>query len=226
MKKMLWIITVLAVVGGIIGVFFMPDSVPLRYDMSGNIEAYGSRYNMLIFPLIVAALACMFTIILNVFEKKEKNAFEDKERVEAGANKKVLGIASFGTVTFVALLEAVMYYVSYGSTDGDKLSIDPVRIECIFMGFLFIVFGNFITKTRINSVIGIRTSWSMYNDTTWRKTNRFGAYLMIAEGIVVILAAFILEKVFTVFVIMMVLLTLIITATIAYSYKVYKEEKG
>ncbi len=51
----------------------------------------------------------------------------------------------------------------------------------ILMGIIFIILGNFMTKTRINSTVGVRIGWSMYNDNTWRKSNRFGAYVILAS---------------------------------------------
>ncbi|MCQ2520810.1 MAG: SdpI family protein [Lachnospiraceae bacterium] len=44
-----------------------------------------------------------------------------------------------------------------------------------------------MTKTKKNVAVGVRTTWSMYNDNTWRKSNRFGAIsLMVAVVIVLI----------------------------------------
>ena len=36
-----------------------------------------------------------------------------------------------------------------------------------------------MTKAKRNTVVGFRTAWSMYNDNTWRKSNRFGAISIV-----------------------------------------------
>lgn len=36
-----------------------------------------------------------------------------------------------------------------------------------------------MTKAKRNTVVGLRTAWSMYNDNTWRKSNRFGAISIV-----------------------------------------------
>ena len=36
-------------------------------------------------------------------------------------------------------------------------------------------------KTKKNGTIGVRISWSMYNDVTWAKSNYFGAIAVDKE---------------------------------------------
>ena len=44
MKKAMWIISWGSLVGTAIVLAFMPDSVPMHYDMAGNIDGWGSKF--------------------------------------------------------------------------------------------------------------------------------------------------------------------------------------
>ena len=80
-----------------------------------------------------------------------------------------------------------------------------------------------MTKTRINSAIGVRVSWSMYNDNTWRKSNHFGAIVSIVTGILIILtSAFLNFTGATIATIGLITLSMIII--LIYAHKVYVEE--
>lgn len=46
-----------------------------------------------------------------------------------------------------------------------------------------------MTKAKRNTVVGFRTAWSMYNDNTWRKSNRFGAISIVVAGVLTIITA-------------------------------------
>ena len=81
-----------------------------------------------------------------------------------------------------------------------------------------------MTKTRINGVIGIRVSWSMYNDNTWRRSNRFGAIVIIIEGIVAIAGALLLKNAFRAIIVTLVFGCAAVAATLIYAHKVYVQE--
>ena len=50
--------------------------------------------------------------------------------------------------------------------------------------------GNIMPKLRMNSVIGLRSVWSMKNETTWKKGQRFGGISFIVSGIIIIMVCF------------------------------------
>jgi uncharacterized membrane protein len=58
------------------------------------------------------------------------------------------------------------------------------------LGALFMVFGNMMGKLRQNHLAGIRTPWTLADETVWARTNRFGGFLFFAVGLVILLASF------------------------------------
>lgn len=53
MKKLMWAISVFALVLTAVVLQFMPDSVPMHNDLAGNIDRWGSKCEKLLFPVII-----------------------------------------------------------------------------------------------------------------------------------------------------------------------------
>ena len=52
------------------------------------------------------------------------------------------------------------------------------------------VFGNMMGKLRQNHFAGIRTPWTLADETVWARTHRFGGFLFFAVGLIILLASF------------------------------------
>ena len=78
-------------------------------------------------------------------------------------------------------------------------------------------------KTKRNGTIGVRISWSMYNDVTWAKSNRFGGIALILTGLLTIVTSiFVSGNLSTILMLAYLIVSVIII--LIYSYKVYKLE--
>ena len=60
--------------------------------------------------------------------------------------------------------------------------------------YLKIILGNIMPKLRMNSVVGLRSVWSMKNETTWKKGQRFGGISFIVSSIIIIMVCFFDER--------------------------------
>ena len=72
----------------------------------------------------------------------------------------------------------------------------------------------------MNYVIGVRTTWSMYNEETWSKSNRFGGIVLMVTGIAMVIASLVLKE----SALIIANLGLVILSSIvilAYTYKVF-----
>ena len=125
---------------------------------------------------------------------------------------------------FTVMQGFILYsaYVEAGA-NAAQAYMDIGKIPCILNGAVLIILGNYLPKTRKNDIVGVRIRWSMYNDTTWRKSNRFGGIAMMIAGLSTIIAAiFVKSAIAVAFFLVSVLIT--VTVTLIYSNKVYKSE--
>ena len=129
----------------------------------------------------------------------------------------------------VAMSTVMQGFILYGAyneavSGAATWSIDIGKVSVILMGIIFIILGNFMTKTRINSTVGVRVSWSTYNDNTWRKSNRFGAYAIMIAGVVTIIMAVLLKNSFGAAMAAVGAVLLASVVTLVYARKVYLRE--
>ena len=57
-----------------------------------------------------------------------------------------------------------------------------------------IIVGSICMFVPKNPVVGVRISWAEYNDTTWKKCNRFTGILTVLVGLISVLSWFMLSS--------------------------------
>ena len=189
MKRVMWIISMVPVVMTVIAMQILPDLIPAHYNMAGEVDRWGSKYEQFIFPVFVLLFALFWHILITHFEKKAKKTTVDKERAEALSNAKVLKVTAIAMGVMQTIMHGFSIYKAYSLTVADTTlaQIDISSFTNVLLGMLFIVLGNFMPKTKNNYMMGLRTTCSMYNDVTWAKSNRMGGVALILTGIATII---------------------------------------
>ena len=226
MKKIMWCAAMIPAIVTSIVLQFMPDKIPMHHDFAGNTDRWGSKTESFIFPIVILFVTLFWHLMILAFEKKAGRAETEKEQMEAKSNAKFLSIVGISQAVMFGIMHYFIMYSSYrqASLGSTKATVDIAKISCILCGILFIVLGNFMTKVKKNVVAGLRTTWSMYNDNTWRKSNRIGAICLIIAGVLtVVTTVFANGMVSTILLLVYVLLAAIVA--VWYSKKVYDQEK-
>ena len=228
MKKILWAVSCISLIGTAIVLQFLPDRVPMHYDFSGNIDRWGSKYEEFLIPAIILLFAVFWHFFISHFEKKADEVFDEKAAAEARSNAKVLSIVSVVMAGMFTVMQGFSLYGAYreAAANATKQAVDIGKVSVILTGVIMIVLGNIMTKTRNNRLVGFRIKWSMYNDTTWRKSNRFSAYAIMIAGLLTVVIGAVMKNSYAA---TMTSLGLILLATIVssiYAYKVYVQEKA
>ena len=84
-------------------------------------------------------------------------------------------------------LNAYSLYTSFNKVENlSSVSLDIGRLVFSIVGVLMIVTGNIMPKLRMNSMVGLRTHWSMKNEVTWKKCQHMGGISFIIGGIIII----------------------------------------
>lgn len=156
---------------------FLPEQIPAHYGFNNQVDRWGSKYEVLIFPLITILFGVIMLIAAWYASKKE----------EGGKNNE--NICLITGICCLALFNAITAYFLYIDLNQvQNLSSTVIDINQLIFAILsifMIIVGNIMPKTRLNSMIGLRTKWSMQNETVWKKSQRFGGISFIAAGIVI-----------------------------------------
>lgn len=203
----------------------LPDIVGVHFDIHGNPDRFGSKYELLIIPLAVLVMQVVFEIVCTFLKRTLDKTDDEKKRAEATSNLKQIGKVSVVVSIVFIFVNAFWLYAAYSSVSAAAPSIDIMKCVGIIIGLTLVIMGDRMPKTRINSIVGFRLPWTMYNDVTWRKSNLFASYVMMLVGIIMAICALIFEGiVISIIIISLIILSVLIC--ICYAYTVYKKEKN
>lgn len=226
MKIMKWILAAITLLSTVIMLFIFPDKIPVHFDINGIADRWGSKYEMLVLPIMAIITMIMFEIISRFYVKKASSVTDEKTKAEISSNVKVLNITVWVMSVLFLVMNIFTLYTSYSQVypEKDLPEFDVIRAVSIVMGLVFIIMGNYMPKTRRNRTIGFRFPWTLYNENTWQRSNRFASYIMMIAGVITIIGA-LLFKGLAAPIIMLASVTLSLLVILIYAYFVYRDER-
>ncbi|MBQ4067721.1 MAG: DUF1648 domain-containing protein [Lachnospiraceae bacterium] len=223
-NKVLTVLTVLPLITTAIVLRFMPDKIPAHYDAAGNIDRWGSKYESFVLPGIIVIMTLFWLCFIKYFENKQKKSTNDKEVKESENNAKMLYYVADSMAIMFGVMQYFILYSAFVASKGEftASAVDFSVVTNVCMGIMFIVLGNILPKAKKNSIVGVRTVWSMHNDRTWATSNRMGGVLLMLSGVLTILESLIIGGILSTFV-MLGILVLDTILSMVYSYKMYQK---
>ncbi len=73
-------------------------------------------------------------------------------------------------------------------------AFNVLRPVAAAVGVLLIAVGNYLGKARRNAVFGIKTPWTLADDTVWDRTHRFTGLAMVLGGVVLIAVSLLVSE--------------------------------
>ena len=220
------VILLATLVGTLICLSYMPDIVPVHFDIYGVADRWGSKYENLLMPGCMAAMLALWFGVDAGFRKTIRQSTDEKAVAEAKANIKVLNVTFTAVSVMFAFLNFSILYMCISQIDGFVgQEIDIMKIVTILLGASFILLGNIMPKARNNATVGFRLPWTRFNDVTWQKCNRVAGIAMVISGALSVIAGLVFDGMPAIMV-MLFITFLTITAITIYAYEVYRKEKG
>ena len=193
-----------------VSLMFLNDTIPTHFDINGNPDQFGSKYFVLIFPGI-SLLIGVSMLLISKYAKVSDNY------------KKYMLLT--GSVLQVMFLILIVIFILYVLSYVDEFpTFDISKVMMILFGLLFIIMGNFMPKLEKNSTLGLRTTWSMYNETTWQKSHRFTGFMGVIVGVLCLILSLFFNETVNFIILMSLILIFTVSTTVA-SYIYYKNEK-
>lgn len=206
-NKFILELIIISIIGTIFVYGYLPDTIPLHWNIQGEVDRVGGKSNVFITALLPLVLYMLMMLFPKIDPKKK--SYEK--------HKKAYSITVGLILVFLIVIHWETILVSLG------LKLDVSTVVSIGIGVMFIVIGNFMSQIRQNYFFGIRTPWTLANENVWKKTHRVGGYGFIAIGAAFILSAFLKSP--------MLKFIIIVGGTIGftlyifvYSYFVFKKE--
>lgn len=214
MHKFVMTLIVLTIVGSMFLVMNMPDIVPAHYNFSGQVDRMGSKYELLMLPLIGIIMG-----VIMLFTARAQGSKGDTK-----GEKLLIYIALFSLLLFDSLtIFFGIAAINYNATPNNPINISIIRYMGIMMGIIILILGNYMPKFKKNNYFGLRIKWSMASDSLWLKSQRFSGFAAIICGVITIITSALLPLSRVLYGVLVLSLIFIITSLIA-SYIFYRKE--
>ena len=205
----------------------LPAVIPAHYDFAGNVTRYGSKYELLILPVVLLLVSFGSRFLLLHFHRKAEQAESDKERQAAAANAKVLGMVILSQTVILSCIQGLLLYNTVIALRRESFlsTVAGEKLMTVLCGTLLLVLGDILPKCRRNGMVGFRLPWTKYNDITWQKSNRFAGRMLVAAGALGIVSTVFAPKGYGMFLLSIYIMAAIVISTVR-AWQVYREEKA
>jgi uncharacterized membrane protein len=148
----------------------IPDGVqlPIHFGIDGKPDGFAPKAEaLLIMPGLAVSLALLF-LVLPALDPRREN-------IEASA--KFWNAAALTAIALLAYVQGLLIATAMGQVIDITSALVPA------LSLMFMVLGNYLSKTRSNWFGGIRTPWTMSSDYSWGRTHRVAGTLYILSGV-------------------------------------------
>lgn len=197
------IIVCLSFLTSIILYQYLPEEIPIQW--SGNKPAAIVSKPLTIFIIPVVMLIYYLTFYMLTIKSTQKN-------------KALLFLASNNMLILLYILQLSTLLISLGY----EVNID--LIIGLGVGIFLIIGGNSMRLTEQNHLIGLRTPWTLKDETVWKLGNRFASKVLVVCGFIIAVLSFFTGEYIILIMIVLVLLALVISTLASYHY--YKKLNG
>jgi len=150
----------------------LPDVVPVHWGVAGKPDGWAGKAFLLWFAPVVQTFLLVLIAGLAALPSQAR-------RVSPFADAFGQTIVAF--IAFFAWLEWLMVEAALG-----RDMVAQGIMAAMFLLFAFV--GRMMGKVRRNSLMGIRTPWTLGSDQAWDGTHRWAAKFMVAVALVGLVA--------------------------------------
>ena len=214
-KTIYYILMFLPLFISVVALPFLPEVIPAHYNFAGEVDRWGSKFETLLFPLCTIGMGFFMLWMAKISAKQEEGGKN---------NEKIVFYTGMGISLFFTAMHCFSIYKAFSAAGSMSYAheADINQLICVLLGISLVIMGNFMPKLRNNGIIGLRTSWSMKNDVTWKKCQLFGGISFMVCGALMVVLGIFMEG----YAAMCAALGLLIADTIIcviYSYKIAKK---
>jgi uncharacterized membrane protein len=171
------LLVVLALVGtGVVVASSLPAdaTLPVHWGLDGEADRFADKWTALLLPSAITAVVSTLFFFLPSLEPRQQGL----ERSQ--------GLYLWGWSAMLLMAVAIQFALVSEALSWD---VSASRVIAGSLGVLLILTGNQLGKSRSMYTVGIRTPWTLASEDVWIKTHRLGGKLMVAAGLVSVLAS-------------------------------------
>lgn len=206
-----WGLAALPLVATLAALFFVPDEIPAHWGADGVVNRWGSKWELLITPLVTLGFAALMTLVVRAVKGR-------------GPKLTTLLTLLISLVSFCVLhaLHIAAAFAAGASGDapdiGDVSDIDVVGVSMVGLGVVLVVLGFVCLKLPPNPWMGVRIPGVAEIPGGWERMQRFGCATMVPAGILIAVVCLVGLHGAAALVFAMVVLVVLLAAVLAYGF--------
>jgi uncharacterized membrane protein len=161
----------------IIGIYFypqMPEQIAIHWNIEGLADGFSSKFwGLFLIPLISIAFLLLFFVIPRI---DPLNNIEEFSGYYWGFGTLFLG--------YMLFVDVITIFWNLGVTFNLFQALSPA------FGVLFFSIGILVGKAKRNWFVGIRTPWTLSNQTVWDQTHELGSKIFKIAGVICVFGFF------------------------------------
>lgn len=150
-----------------------PDRVPTHWNALGEVDRWGSKYELLLVPLVQLLVVGLLQIW---------SALDPTRRRPWRSWPTLVAVVDWG----ITLLQLGLLYLIHAALGGVPGRL-ALRGLWVAMGLLFLLLGNYLPKVPQNWVLGVRTPWTLASPRAWQITHRVAGWVFVGLGLALLL---------------------------------------
>lgn len=146
----------------------LPEKIATHFS-GGVADGWSTKLSAVVFLPVVLLVIHLFCLGVTLNDPKKRN----------------IGNMMMSVIFWIVpVLSLVSNLSIYGYALGMDLNID--MIVGILVGALFLLLGNYMSKSHQNYTVGIKLPWTLNSEENWNRTHRLAGKLWILAGILFI----------------------------------------
>lgn len=178
----------------------LPEKIATHFS-GGVADGWSTKLSAVVFLPVVLLVIHLFCLGVTLNDPKKRN----------------IGNMMMSVIFWIVPVVSLVSNLSiYGYALGMDLNID--MIVGILVGAMFLLLGNYMSKSHQNYTVGIKLPWTLNSEENWNRTHRLAGKLWIFAGILFIGNIF-----FENWLIPFVMMIAVVLIPMVYSFLLYKK---
>ncbi len=184
----------------------LPEIVPTHFGLDGTPNGWSNKHSLI---YIIGVMGLGIYVLMLLIPR-----FDPKKKIEQMGDK-------YYSIRLIMglLISSISLYLLYV---GNKGEINQ-NILIALIGAFFTGFGNFLQTVKPNYFIGIRTPWTLENETIWKRTHRLAGRIWMIGGLTIILMTILTKNNYWLGILFISITAILVIIPVAYSYIEFKK---
>lgn len=185
----------------------LPAQIPTHWNINGEVDGYSSKiFALIVIPIILFIIDLVVKIVILNDPKK------------LGHTRKIKTFFKY----FIPLLSLIILIFEILFAKNIFISSKYFNnILFTIIGIMFICLGLIMPSVKQNYTIGIKIPWTLNDEENWTKTHKFGGFIFLVGGIILILNNILIKGTLAEFILIFDIIVMCILPII-YSFVLYK----